>query len=142
MARAAKAPPVITSYAFGPTTVERVAAPGETYYRATVDHYLVRAGQQTLIEDLISRLRSPEPTSSLKQAADFRSAERQIDRGALLDFFGRVPDLSKTAFPAKAGFDTQTFVGALHVEHLHAITGSLSFSGEGTRMRAELLGDT
>ncbi len=142
-ARAAKAPLVITSYAFGPTTVEKVVAPAETYYRATIDHYLVRAGQQTLIEDLISRLRSPEPpTSSLKQAADFRSAERQVDRGALLDFFGRVPDLSKMAFPAKAGFDTQAFVGALHLEHLRAITGSLSFSGEGTRMRAALLGDT
>ena len=139
----AKDRPIITSYAFGPTTVEKVVWPNETYYRTRVGPYAIRAGQQALVEDLITRLRSPEkPAASLEGAADYQAAQKKIDAGATLVFFGRAPDLGKITFPTKEGFDAGAFVRALHLERLHAVVGSLSFSGEATRFRGAALGDT
>ncbi len=134
--------PTITSYAFGPTTVDKVVRAKETYYRATVGRYAIRADQQALVEDLITRLRSPDrPAASLEQVPEFRSVQKNIDAGALAEFFGRVPDLSGIPAPAKEAFDSGAFLRGLHLERLRAVVGSLSLR-EATRLRAAALGDT
>ncbi len=143
MLAAAKDRPTITSYAFGPTTVDKVVGPKETYYRAMVGHYAIRADKQAVMEDLITRLRSPQPpAASLEGVAAYQAARRWLAERAPLEFFGRIPDLSKIRVPAAEAFNVGAFVGALHLERFHAIVGSLSFPAEATRLRLAALGDT
>ena len=143
MVAAAKDRPTITSYAFGPTTVDKVVGPKETYYSAMVGHYAVRADKQALMEDLITRLRSPQPpATSLEGVAHYQVARRWLAERAPLEFFGRIPDLSKIPVPAAEAFNVRAFIGALHLERFHAIVGNLSFPAEATRLRLAALGDT
>lgn len=142
-ALASKEPRSVTHYAFGPTTVETTVKGGKTSYRAMVGPYWIHSDERTVIEDLIRRIRSPEPPkTSLGEIDDYRSARRQMDNEALMDFLLRIPDLTQLPIPAQQGFDTAALLRALHFEKLHSLSGSLSFVGPATRIRAALLGDT
>ncbi len=139
----AQPPPTITRYAVGPTTVEKVVRPKETYYRAQVGRYFLRANEQALMEDLIHRLRSPEkPATSLAESAEYRLAQRWLGGPSPLEFFGHLPDLAKIPPPATESFDVGALLRALHLERLQAIAGNLSFAGAASRMRMAALGDT
>lgn len=141
--RVRKHPRSITRYAFGPTSVEIITTGEETSYRAVVGPYFVLSDQQRVIEDLITRLRSPERSvASLAGVADYRSARRQTGNDFLVEFLIRIPDLSKLPVPSKEGFDIPAFLRGLRPEKLHATSGSLSLAGEATRVRMAILGDT
>jgi len=135
--------PVVSSYAFGPTTVEKFVGLKQTYYLATVGPYTIRADQKAVMEDLIRRLRSTQkPAASLEQVADYRSAQSKIESGAVAEFFARIPDFSKYPTLSKESFDPGAFIRVLHFERLHAVAGSLSLQGEASRFRGAALGDT
>ncbi len=142
-ALASKEPRTVTHYAFGPTTVETTVKGGKTSYRAMVGPYSIHSDQRAVIEDLIRRIPSPEPPkASLGEIDGYRSARRRMDNETLMDFLLRIPDLTQLPIPAQQGFDTVALLRALHFEKLHSLSGSLSFAGPATRMRAALLGDT
>jgi hypothetical protein len=141
-AEASQEPRSITRYAFGSTTVEITATAKEKSYSARVGSYWINSNQQQRIEELIVRLRSPAGRApSLPDTAEYRSAQHQIDSGALVQFLFRMPDLSKLPAPSKEGFDTRTFLHAVHLEKLRTISASVSFAGEATRFRMAALGD-
>jgi hypothetical protein len=141
-AQASQEPRSITRYAFGSTTVEIIASGKEKSYSARVGSYWIQSNQQRRIEELIVRLRSPAGRApSLPDTAEYRSAQGQIDDGALLQLLFRMPDLSKLPAPSREGFDTRSFLNGVHLEKLHTITASVSFAGAATRLRMAALGD-
>ena len=133
----------ITSFAVGPTTVDKVVDPDKTYYQAQVGNYFLRSDEIEMLKELIPRFRSEEaPASSLAQTAEYQQARKQVPSGALLEFFVRVPDLSKMKFPPNSKFDAAAFSKALRLEQIRLACGSLSLAADGTRLHSAVLGDT
>ncbi len=143
MANSSGDKPVVTSYAFGASTVEKVASAAKTYYRGWVGRYFLRADRQDLLEDLVTRFSSPDqPKDSLRQTADFQTAAKQIAADGVLEFFARFPDLSMAALPANKGLDLATLLRALRLDQLKAFCGSVSLAGETTRLHVTMQGNT
>jgi hypothetical protein len=133
----------ITSFAVGPTTVDKIEEQDRTYYQAQVGNYFVRSDEIELLKELIPRFRSEEaPANSLAQTAEYQQARKQISPDALLEFFVRTPELAKMKFPQSSKFDTAAFLKALRVEQIRLACGSLTFAADGTRVHSAVLGDT
>lgn len=133
----------ITSYAVGPTTVDKIVESDKTYYQAQVGNYFLRSDEIEMMKELIPRFRSEEaPASSLAQTAEYQQARKQIPSDALLEFLVRIPDFSKMKFPASSKFDATAFVKALRLEQIRLACGSLRLAADGTRLHSAVLGDT
>ena len=133
----------ITSFAVGPTTVDKIEEQDRTYYQAQVGNYFVRSDEIEMLKELIPRFRSEEaPANSLAQTAEYQQARKQISPDALLEFFVRMPELSKLKLPQSSKFDTAAFFKALRVEQIRLACGSLTFAADGTRVHSAVLGDT
>ena len=133
----------ITSFAVGPTTVDKIVEADETYYQAQVGNYFLRSDEIEMMKELIPRFRSEEaPANSLAQTTEYQQARKQVRSDALLEFFVRIPHLSKMKFPQKSKFDAAAFIKALHLEQIRLACGSLSFAADGTRLHSAVLGDT
>jgi hypothetical protein len=132
----------ITSFAVGPTAVDKVVESEKTYYQAQVGNYFLRSDEIDILKELIPRFRSETvPTSSLAKTAEFQQARKQVPADALLDFFVRVPDLSKMKVPRRGAFDATALVKALRLEQIRLACGSLRLAADGTRLHSAVLGD-
>ncbi len=139
----AGSPPAITRSAFGKTSIEAVAAEKETYYRAFVGNFFIRAAQKAILEDLIGRLETATPpAANLTTLAEYQDARRVIGEQASLEFLLRIPDLTKAGLPGTSGVNADAVMKPLGVEKLRAVCGGLTFTAEATRARGAVLGDT
>jgi len=138
-----KGEPIVRTYDFGGTSVEvRTTSSGTSYSAQTGDYFLF-SDKQEVVEELIARFRAAEkPPSSVAQLADYQKAKPYLDSGALVKFFGHLPDLSQFVTPDEDGKKLDALNRSLHLGKIHALAGSLSFDGEATRYHAALLGDT
>ena len=139
----AKNTPIVTSYNFGATPVEVRTTLGGTSYVAWAANYYLIADQKPLIEDLIVRFRGTEkPASSVSQLPEFQAIRPYAGSDSTLEFFARMPDLKKLLPPDKQDSPVARASESLHWEKIHVWGGGLSFTGEATRFRGAVLGDT
>lgn len=138
-----KEEPAVSSYAFGDTKVEKLPSANGDSYRAWSGNYFLMSNQKEIIEELITRFRSRErPAASLAQQKEYQEIHPQIGSDAALEWFARIPDLSKLG-PSKPGDKNfADFAHRLHLEQIHVMGGGVSFSGKATRLRGAILGDT
>jgi hypothetical protein len=139
----AKNTPIVTSYNFGATPVEVRTTSGGTSYIAWAANYYLIADQKPLIEDLIVRFRGTEkPASSVSQLPEFQAIRPYAGSDSTLEFFARMPDLKKLLPPDKQDSPVARASESLHWEKIQVWGGGLSFTGEATRFRGAVLGDT
>ncbi|MFY9529831.1 MAG: hypothetical protein WBC04_18920 [Candidatus Acidiferrales bacterium] len=138
-----KEEPAVSSYSFGSTKVEKLPGANGDSYRAWSGTHFLMSDQKEIIEDLITRFRSRERSAaSLAQRKEYQEIHPQIGPDAALEWFARIPDLSKLG-PSKPGDKNfADFAQRLHLEQIHVMGGGVSFSGKATRLRGALLGDT
>lgn len=113
-------------------------------FSASLGDYEVFADEQNLMETLITRLqaRNPPAGASLASDATFQRAQRFRADGPLLEFFLKMPDLSRLPIPPQQQIDIAAGVGELHLERLHGMWMSAGMGGDRMVMRGALLADT
>lgn len=135
--------PVVTHYDFSGTSVEVRTTEKNVSYAAQAGNYYLTSDQKPAIEELITRFRSADrPVASVEQLPGYEEARKFVGPDAALEFFARVPDLSRWT-PA----DAKNTAGAelaknLHLERVHVAEGGVSFAGEAVHFRGAILGDT
>ncbi len=136
-------PPAVTSYAFGGTSVEARTRSGSTVYTAHAGGYYLVSNQRRTIEDLITRFGgAATPAPSLGQMPEYQGVVKFLGSDTSVDFFGRLPDFTKWIPPGAKYKSLALFLEGLHLEKVHAAGEGISFSGEATRARGAVLGDT
>ncbi len=132
-----------THYAFGTTTIEKFAGARSTYYQAFAGNYYVRSDRSEVVEELVTRFRSQEfPATSLGETPLYREVRKKVGEGGALEFFVRMPDLSKLPTPPDKTFDSNAIVRDLNLAQFRAFGGNLRFGSAETRVRVVTLGDT
>lgn len=135
--------PEVTHYDFGGTSVEVRTTGKNVSYIAQVGSYYLMSDQKQVIEDLVTRFRSADPpAASLEQLREYQEARKFVGPDAALEFFARMPDLSRWT-PA----DPKDKIGAelaknLHLEKVRVAEGGVSFASEAIHFRGAILGDT
>jgi hypothetical protein len=134
----------VKKYDFGGTSVEVRATSTGRSYSAQAGKYFVASDSQRVIEDLITRFSAREsPTSSVTQLPEYAQIRKYVGDHPVLEFFGRIPDLSRWSTPANPNAKSvRPFVDNLHLEKVRVLGGGLSLEGEAARMRGAVLGDT
>ncbi len=136
-------PPAVTSYAFGGTSVEVRTRSGSAIYTAHAGGYYLVSNQRRTIEDLITRFGgAATPGASLGQMPEYQGVVKFLGSDTSVDFFGRLPDFTKWIPPGPKYKSIALFLEGLHLEKVHAGGEGMSFSGEATRARGAVLGDT
>ncbi|MGA9885277.1 MAG: hypothetical protein WBQ34_16300 [Candidatus Acidiferrales bacterium] len=138
-------PPVVTHFDFGGTSVEARAYDKSTTYSAMAGHYFVVSDQKPAIEQLITRFQgSTSPADSLTKRPEYVEVQKVIGGEGAMDYFARVPDLHQWVATNAKGKNQAglKFINSLHLEKIHAMGGSVSFSGKAMHMRGAILGNT
>lgn len=136
-------PPVITHFDFDGTSVEERSRARGRSYLAMAGDYFVATDRKSTIEQLITRFAgAAAPADSVTQRPEYAQVKKFVEDGAVLDYFARMPDLhdltpEKSKNPAAANI-----AAGLHLNKVHAMGGSVSFTGPAVRMRGAVLGDT
>jgi hypothetical protein len=131
------------SFVVDSVSVEKIIEPKQTYYQALVGNLYLRSSSLEVMQELIPRLHSADlPAASLARSAEYQETRPSAPAAALAEFFVHVPDLRKLKIPPNSKFDTGAFIRALHVEQLHAVEGSLSFTAEAAHVHGIVVGDT
>ena len=138
-----KTPVDISRYDFGGASVEVRKTASGTSYSAETGKYFLAADQKKVIEDLITRFSAGgPPASSVTHLAEYGQIRKYVGDDAALEFFGRLPDVSKWSIPSNAnGKSAEQFVKNLHLDKLHVLGGGLSLDTEAARMQGAVLGD-
>lgn len=135
--------PEVTHYDFGGTSVEVRTSGKSVSYTAQAGNYYLMSDQKQGIEDLVTRFRSADrPTASLAQLPEYQEARKFVGSDAALEFFARMPDVSRWAPAASKDKTGAELVKNLHLEKIHVAEGGISFAGEATHFRGAILGDT
>jgi len=135
--------PEITHYDFGGIQVETRKTEKDVSYTAQAGKYYVASDQKQVIEDLITRFRaSDSPATSIEQLPEYQAARQFIGTSSALEFFGRMPDVSRWMPTAAKNKSTVELVKNLHLERIHVLEGGMDLSGEAVRVRGAILGDT
>jgi hypothetical protein len=139
----AGAPSTVTSYDFDGTSVEVRTWNGKPTFSAHTGGYFLVSSLKRTIEDLITRFRtSARPAASLGQLPEYQTIIKYIGSDTSLDFYGQLPNFSKWIPPGEKYKPLARFVQDLHLEKVRAAGEGVSFSGETTRLRGAVLGDT
>jgi hypothetical protein len=137
---------VATRFDFNGTTVEAHTVKASTTYFATAGHYFVSSDQKDVIEELITRYAAAgAPADSVTQRPEYAAVRKFLGSDAAVDYFARVPNLKEWISGSgdnKNAASALKFINGLHLEKVHAMGGSVSFTGEAMRMRGAILGDT
>jgi hypothetical protein len=132
-----------TKYDFAGTSVEKFAGPNQTTFAARLGNRFVWSNQQTVLEDLIGRLKPGAPTgNSLAENPDFQHCQVQPAPAAVVHFFYRFPDFSKIPVPANPQVDTGAMVKAMHLDSIHAICGNIAMTQDAEFSQWQILADT
>jgi hypothetical protein len=132
-----------THYAFGTTTIEKFAGARSTYYQAFAGNYYFRSDRSEVVEELATRFGSRElPATSLGETPLYRQVRKKAGEGGAIEFFARVPDLSKLPTPPDKTFDANALVRDLNLAQFRAWGGNLRFGPAEARARVVTLGDT
>jgi len=136
--------PATTKYSFGGTSVEvQTTNGGAAIYTAHAGGYYLVSNQKRTIEDLVIRFGGAATrAASLGQLPEYRGVVKFLGADTSVDLFGRVPDFTKWIPPGAKYKPLALFLESLHLEKVHAFGEGISFSGEATRMRGAVLGDT
>ena len=140
---ARKTPVDVTKYDFGGTSVEVRTAGKDVSYTAQAANYFLFSDQKAIIEDLITRFGgSGHPSTSVEQTPGYAEMRKFIGSDAALEYFGRIPDAKQLNLPESSEKAMEQVASNLHLEKIHVAGGGISFSGEATRFRGAVLGDT
>jgi hypothetical protein len=134
--------PTITTSRFSGVEISRLETSRRVSYEAWLDRYFIYTERKEVMEQLIPRFQGPAPASSVLSTAAYQAVKAHQAPDSFLEFFGRIPDVDKMEIPPSLSFNAAAMLKALHLERLQAIGGSASVAGEGTRVRAVVLGDT
>jgi hypothetical protein len=138
-----KEAPAVMTYDFNGTSVEARTSGTAVSYTAHLANYYMLADQKQVIEDLITRFRSPaQPSSSVTQLPAYKEIQPYMGSDAAVEFFARMPDLDKVIPADQKGKPFARVAHNIHLEKLHVMGGGLSFAGEATRFHGAILGDT
>jgi hypothetical protein len=139
----AGAPSTVTSYDFDGTSVEVRIWKGKPTFSAHAGGYFLVSTLKSTIEGLITRFQtSASPAASLGHLPEYQAIIKYIGSDTSLDFYGHLPNFSKWIPPGEKYKPFARFVQDLHIEKVHAAGEGVSFSGETTRLRGAVLGDT
>ncbi|MGB8672711.1 MAG: hypothetical protein WCD27_00025 [Candidatus Acidiferrales bacterium] len=144
-AMAANAAPgsTLSTYSFSGTAIEVRTSGKDVSYSAQIPGRYVMASQKETVEDLITRLTAPGlPTSALTSTAEYKAARPYIAADDAFELFARVPNYEQWAPAAQRNNPAAHFFHDLHPEKIHVLAFGANFSGETTRVRAAVLGDT
>jgi hypothetical protein len=134
--------PTVMTYDFQGTKIEARATGTDVSYTALTPKYYFLADQKPVIEDLIARFSAAEkPSDSVTELPEYQSIRSFLSTDAAVEFFARVPDLSKTLSPAQLEKPGAKFAESLHLDRIHVFGGSVSFAREATRFHGAMLGD-
>jgi len=140
---AGKGPAEMTKYDFGGTPVEVWTTGKNVSYSAQAGNYFLVSDQKEIIEDLIGRFRQPaRPATSVTQLPGYAEMRKFIGSDSALEYFARIPDVSRWAGPRQDMKSMVQLADNLHLEKIQLFGGGISFSGEATRFRGVVLGDT
>jgi len=137
--------PPVSNYSFSGVSVEvrEGNGKGRNVYSAHAEGYYLVSNQKRTIEDLITRFQGAgKPAASLGQSPNYHAIVKYLGSDTSLDIYGRVPDFVQWIPPGEKYKPIARFVEALHLEKVHAVGEGVSFSGEATRVRGAILGDT
>jgi len=135
--------PAATKYSFRGTSVEVQTTNGGAIYTAHAGGYYLVSNQKRTIEDLVIRFGGAAASAaSLWQLPEYRGVVKFLGADTSVDLFGRVPDFTKWIPPGAKYKSLALFLEGLHLEKVQAFGEGISFSGEATRMRGAVLGDT
>jgi len=138
-----KEAPAVLTYDFGGTSVEARTSGTAVSYTAHAANYYIVTDQKQVIEDLITRLRSPAPpASSVTQLPRYKEILPYIGSDAAVEFFAQMPDLDKIIPADQKDKPFVRVAHNIHLEKLHLEGWGLSFAGEATRLHGAILGDT
>jgi hypothetical protein len=139
----AKIKPIVKTYDFRGTSVEIRTTANNTSYIARTEKYYFYSDQKPLIEDLIARFHGADkPESSVTQLPEYKAIRPYLGLDSSLEYFARMPDLTKLIPPDKQETPGARFAQNLHLEKLHVTGAGISLAGEATRLRGAVLGDT
>lgn len=134
--------PTVMSYVFQGTKIEARATGTDVSYTALTPKYYFLADQKPVIEDLISRYGAADkPADSVTQLPEYQQIRPYVNPDAAVEFFARVPNLSKILTAEQLAKPGAKFAENLHVDRVHVAGGSVSFAGEAVRFRGAMLGD-
>ncbi len=140
-----KDPPQITSIVLAGVTAIQIRRKTETTYWATMGKFGVSASDQSVFEEIVTRLKGAAGTgASLGEVGAYREALPQLGKGAILEFFLHVPDPKEFIpdnDPAAGKFNARAAIDALHFEAVHSLCGSMVLDGGHTRITGGVLGE-
>jgi hypothetical protein len=82
------------------------------------------------------------PAEAISAVGTYREARSEIGGRPPLEFYLRVPNPSSLGPRTSAGFNTKAFLGALHLERVRLLCGSIDLSAPAALAHFEILGDT
>jgi hypothetical protein len=140
-----KEPPQISQVTLGGVPALKSESKNGTTYWADTGKYAVSASERRVMEEILARLGGKSASvSSLAQSAAYQEAQ-PANRGGVLEFFLRVPDLKEFANSANSkpgDFKVAPLLDAIRLDAVHSVSGHLSFEGSRTHVQAAILGDT
>ena len=108
------------TYVFQGTKIEARATGTDVSYTALTPKYYFLADQKPVIEDLISRYGAADkPADSVTQLPEYQQIRPYVNPDAAVEFFARVPNLSKILTAEQLAKP-----GAKFAENLHRGSGS------------------
>jgi hypothetical protein len=138
-----KEAPAVMTYDFDGTPVEARTSGTAVTYTAHLANYYIFADQKQVIEDLITRFRTPaQPANSVTQLPAYKEIRPYIGSDAAVEFFARMPELDKIIPADQKDKPFTRIAHNIHLEKLHMMGGGLSFAEEATRFHGAILGDT
>jgi hypothetical protein len=132
----------ITHYDFGGTPIDVEGKEEDKSYTAHAANYFLFANRKDVIEDMVTRYGSEgAPGATVVQRPEYAASRKYADADASIEFFGWMPNLAALIPNDPKNAAASHVVQNLHLEKIHALTASVSLSGEATRMHGALLGD-
>jgi hypothetical protein len=133
----------VTHYDFDGTSVEVRPGRKNVFYIARAANYYLMSDQKQTIEDLVTNFHGAGHSArSLDQLPEYHEAQKFLGPESAIEFFARMPDLSRWSPPDAKGNVGAELERNLHLERIHVAEGAVSFAGEATHFRGAVLGDT
>lgn len=138
----AKEAAVLSQVTIGGVQALKSESKGGVTYWAEHGKYAVSASEQSVVEDILSRLDGKvSGATTLAQSAAYQEAKANLGSG-LLEFFLAVPDLKNLAADSKAGpLQVSPLLDAAKLDSVHSVSGHVTFEGARTHVQAAILGD-
>ncbi|HKV27698.1 MAG TPA: hypothetical protein VJN90_05440 [Candidatus Acidoferrales bacterium] len=131
-----------TPLPIGSFTGYKIVNGKNTSYEVQAGQYFVRTDTLDVMEELLPRLSSSHrPTASFEETAAVPPACRNAGQSALLNFLALPARLNLSEMPANPSFNFAAFAKTLHLDQIHAVCSSVTFSAQNVRMRGAVLGD-